>query len=62
MIEVEEHFLKSSSFSQWLSLLVHKYEAIDKVSKKQMWKIKHTEVVDTLPEEQFSNIKILTRG
>lgn len=61
-MDQDKHFMSSSSFTEWLSLLVHNYEAIDKTTKKHNWKIKHTEIVDVLPLLEGTNLKVLTRG
>lgn len=58
VIELRDSF-KSTD---WISMLVHSYQAIDWLSKKQLWKIKHTEIVDLYTEESKNTSKVLTRG
>lgn len=57
-----EEYHEEFPTSDWLTLLVHSYQAIEKSSKRHLWKIKHTEIVDLREPEGFNNSWILTRG
>jgi hypothetical protein len=48
--------------SEYLSLLIHKYASVDKATKDPLWKVKHSEIVDTVPSTKYDDFTFLTRG
>ena len=55
---------QGKSTTEWLSLLVHDYESMDKNSKKGLWRVKHSDMISDGDEaiDSFEGVSILTRG